>query len=116
MNDERNGTGCENSEPGRSAALYYSHDPSMAHLLLNFGIQVRDFIVVSFLADHGPQTIDQLARMTRVEPSGLLKCVKRLAAAGLVVREPVSLESGAESRVRLTSRGQDTASGVDRLL
>lgn len=106
----------EDSISGRSAALYFANDPSVAHLLLNFGIRVRDFIVISFLADQGPLTVDQLARMLSIEPTDILTSVKRLAAAGLVMRRPVRSGSGLESLVRLTDRGEDMASKVDRRL
>ena len=101
---------------GRSAALYFAHDPSVAHLLLNFGIRVRDFILVSFLSDQGPLTVEQLARVLNIDPLDLLKSVKRLAAAGLVVRDPISPESDFESLVRLTDCGEDMASRVDKQL
>ena len=117
MNDDKhNKTNREESISGRSAAFYFSHDPSIAQLLLRFGIKVREFILVSFLSDQGPLSIDQLARIIDIEPRELLTSVKRLAAAGLVVRVPTSPDSSSSSTVRLTSRGQDVASRIDKQL
>jgi len=98
---------------GRSAALYFSHDPSIAQLLVSHGIKVRDFILVSFLSDQGPMTVLQLARIVNIEPKELMRSIKRLAAASLLTRDPSSSDSYSESTVRLTSRGQETASRIN---
>lgn len=118
MSDDHhdNESSLDGSISGRSAELYFSHDPSIARLLLSFGITVRDFVLVSFLSDQGPLSVDQLARIIGIEPHELLKSVKRLAAAGLVVREPVSPYPNSNPTVRLTSRGQDVALRIDKQL
>ena len=103
----------EDSISGRSAALYFSHDSSIAPLLVSHGIKVRDFILVSFLSDQGPMTLLQLARIVSIDPRDLLKSVKRLTAAGLVMRDLVSTDPNSESTVRLTSRGQDIAGRIN---
>jgi DNA-binding MarR family transcriptional regulator len=101
---------------GRSAALFVSNDESIARLLEQHGIKVRDFILMSFLADQGALSVERLARVVCIEPHDVLNSVKRLATAGLVVREFATNGSGRMSIVRLTGRGQDVANSVEREL
>lgn len=101
---------------GRSAALFISQDSSIAGLLTQHGIRVRDFILVSFLYDQGPLSIDQLARILRIEPLDILTSARRLATAGLVARDSVPEASDRASIVRLTGRGRDIAASVEREL
>ena len=101
---------------GRSAALYFADDPSLAHLLVSHGISIRDFILVSFLADQGPLSIERLARIMWIEPHDLRESVVRLASAGLVIREPESNNRASRPTVRLTSRGQEIAARIDKQL
>lgn len=114
MNDDDTNNGDRgDSISGRSAALYFSQDPSLAQLLISHGIRVRDFILISFLSDQGPLTLIQLARVMNMGQASLLKSIKKLAAAGLVTRDPVTSDPEQESRVKLTSRGQDTANRIN---
>lgn len=107
--DESKKDDTEDSISGRSAALYFSQDSSIAQLLLSHGIKIRDFILVSFLSDQGPMTTRQLARIVSIDPGDLIKSLKRLGAAGLIIREPISNDPDTESTARLTSRGQEIA-------
>ncbi len=102
----------KNSISGLSAAHFITKDDSLASLLLNHGIQVRDFIVLSFLSDQGPMTIARLARVVEIEPSQLLQGVKRLSAANLLVREPSPTDDAVDSTARLTSRGEEIAARI----
>jgi DNA-binding MarR family transcriptional regulator len=101
---------------GRSAALFISNGGSIARLLEQHGIKVRDFILISFLADQGALSVEQLAGVVCIEPHDVLKSVKHLATAGLVVRESATNGSDRMSIVRLTGRGQDVANSVEREL
>jgi DNA-binding MarR family transcriptional regulator len=101
---------------GRSAALFISNDASIARLLEQHGIKVRDFILMSFLSDQGALSVEQLARVLCIEPHDVLNSVERLATAGLVVRESATKGSGRMSMVRLTDRGQNVANSVEREL
>ena len=101
---------------GRSAALYFKHDPSLAALLVSHGIRVRDFIMLSFLADQGPMSVTQLSRAISIEPETLLNGMKRLSAAGLIVWDPKSIGNDTDSVVKLTTRGQDAAKRIDEQL
>jgi len=97
---------------GRSAEHFISNDESLASLLISHGIQVRDFIVLSFLSDQGPMSVARLSRTLGIEPRKILRGVERLSAANLLIREPSSNEDKFESIAKLTSRGEDVAKRV----
>jgi len=42
-----------------------------------------------------------------------MKSLKRLGAAGLIIREPISNDPDKESTARLTSRGQEIAAKIN---
>ena len=106
----------EDSISGLSAAHFISKDDSLASLLLNHGIKVRDFILLSFLSEHGPMTVSKLARVVGVEPEKTLSGLRRLAAANLVQREPASTRDALESVARLTARGEYIARRISEQL
>lgn len=101
----------DNSISGKSAAYFVTQDASLASLLLNHGILIRDFIILSFLADQGPMSVLRLSRIVGIEPANILRGLKRLSSANLVVREVVSPASADEYEaiVRLTTRGENIA-------
>jgi len=98
---------CGNSISGRSAELFFSRDPAIAEMLRQHGIRVRDFILASFLYDQGAMSVSQLARIVSVEADDVLRSVKRLAAAGLLVPNSIAAEPLPATIVRLTTRGMD---------
>ena len=117
MNDDINTRNSSaDSISGGSAALYFSRDPSIAQLLVSYGVTVRDFILVSFLSDQGPLSVNQLARIVCIKPRDLQESVTRLAVAGLINRDLVSDDTGSSSTIRLTSHGQDIASRIEKQL
>lgn len=101
-----------NSISGLSAAHFITKDDSLASLLLNHGIQVRDFILLSFLSDQGPMTMVKLARVVGIDPSQILQGVKRLSAANLLIREPSPTDDAVDSIAKLTTRGEEIAARI----
>jgi DNA-binding MarR family transcriptional regulator len=99
-----------------SAAHFITQDDSLASLLLNHGIKVRDFVLLSFLADQGPMTVNQLARVIGIEPERILESLKRLSAAGLLLREPNTTDSKSAELAKLTGRGQNIVRRVNEQL
>ena len=75
-------------------------------------IEVRDFVLLSFVSNQGSLSIAQLARAVAIEPDIILQRIERLGAASLVVREPSDSNSYTESMVTLTSRGEEVAKRV----
>ena len=114
--DEHEDINAGDSISGRSAALYFEHDPSLASLLVSHGFRVRDFMVLSFLSDQGPMSTTQLSHAVGIEPEILMNGMNRLSAAGLIVWEPKSIGNDEDSVVELTTRGQDVAKQIDSQL
>ena len=97
---------------GQSATHFIAKDDSLASLLLNHGIKIRDCILLSFLSDQGPMSILRLSRVVDIEPQVSLRSLQRLCSANLVLREPATGNGKYESVVRLTARGEDMASRI----
>lgn len=112
MGDERRDMITGDSISGRSAALYFEHAPSLASLLVSHDIQVRDFIMLSFLADQGLMSATQLAHAVGIEPESLMNGMKRLSEAGLMVGDSISICDDSESVLKITARGQDVAKQI----
>jgi len=102
----------DDSISGTSAELFVTKDDSLASLLLNHGIKVRDFILLSFLSDQGPMSIVRLSRVVGIEPEMTLNGLRRLSAANLVLREPAPTGEELESVARLTTRGESIAGRI----
>jgi DNA-binding MarR family transcriptional regulator len=106
----------DDSISGQSAAYFISKDDSLASLLLNHGIKVRDFIVLSFLSDQGPMSILRLVRVVGIEPEKMLRSLRRLSAANLVLREPATTNDELQTVARLTGRGEEIAGRINAQL
>ena len=102
----------DDSISGMSAELFATKDDSLASLLLNHGIKVRDFILLSFLSDQGPMSVIRLARVVGIEPDKTVEGLRRLSAANLVLREPAASKEKLDSVARLTSRGEEIAGRI----
>lgn len=100
------------SGSGRSAEYFITKDDSLASLLLNHGVKVRDLILLSFLSDKGPMSVLQLSRMVGLEPADTLRGLKRLSAANLALRDPSPMNGELESISRLTGRGEHIAARI----
>jgi DNA-binding MarR family transcriptional regulator len=101
---------------GMSAAHFISKDDSLASLLLNHGIKVRDFILLSFLSDQGSMSVARLGRVAGIELKQTLRGLKRLSAANLVIREPTARDDEMASIARLTARGEEIAGRITEQL
>jgi len=101
---------------GQSAEHFIAMDDSLAALLLNHGIRVRDFVLLSFLSDQGPMSILRLSRLVGIEPEKTLNSLKRLSTANLVLRGPAPRAEKYESVAKLTTRGEDIADRISSQL
>ena len=101
---------------GQSAEHYIAMDDSLASLLQNHGIKVRDFILLSFLSDQGPMSTLRLSRVVGIEPDETRNSLKRLSAVNLVIREPAPNAELYESIARLTTRGEEIAEKISSQL
>ena len=98
----------EDTLAGRSASLEFSADLMQASLLENYGLKVREFIVLSFLADQGPMDVGQLARLVNIDKDHMVASVERLAAAGLVLQR-TGTRHAHDSFVILSAEGTEVA-------
>ena len=98
------------------AALFISEDPSLASTLISHGIRVRDFLLLSLLADQGPMSIAQLSRSLRIEPERVANSLKLLADAGFLTRQPVDVSAPYSCIAQLTTKGQGIAGRMDEQL
>lgn len=101
-----------NSIAGQSASYFIAKDDSLASLLLNHGIQIRDFILLSFLSDQGPMSVVRLSRVVGIDPGTTLRSLQRLSAVNLVLRDPATSAEKYESTARLTMRGEEIAGRI----
>lgn len=101
---------------GLSASHFITKDDSLASLLLSHRIEVRDFMVLSFLSDQGSMSILRLSRVVGIEPQKALESIKRLSAVSLVLRSPTQPDTNYESVARLTARGERIAAKVNAQL
>lgn len=97
---------------GQSAEHYIAMDDSLATLLLNHGIKVRDFILLSFLSDQGPMTVSRLSRAVGIDAKAALRSLRRLSTANLVLRDPSEKADMYEAVARLTMRGEEIAQKI----
>jgi len=97
---------------GQSAEHYIAMDDSLAALLLNHGIKVRDFILLSFLSDQGPMSVARLSRAVGIDPKNTLRSLRRLSTANLVLRDPSEKADMYEAVARLTMRGEEIAQKI----
>ena len=84
--DPRNGD-TDISIAGRAIALAVAQNDSLAAVLQASGMELRDFIVLSFVSDQGPIDTERLARLIGLDRDTTLRCIERLIAAGLVVSD-----------------------------
>lgn len=105
----------DSSGSGRFEAQFVTQDDSVAALLLNSGIEVRDFILLSFLAGQGPMTVLQLARTISIEPDHVRRSLGRLSSpsAALVHPELCSAGSDGNQTYTATARGQEISNRVN---
>lgn len=66
---------------------YLAVGDSLAGLIANQGLRVRDFVLLSFVRDQGPMDIAQLVVVLGLGQSATLSCLDRLEKAGLVQQQ-----------------------------
>jgi DNA-binding MarR family transcriptional regulator len=111
--DSANDKTTDNSISGQSAALFVAEDDSLAALVVSHGIRVRDFILLSFLANLGSMSMGRLARIAGIEIEMADHSLQRLSAAGLVLRDPTSAYPDTEVNLILTGRGLEIANRIN---
>lgn len=88
-------------------------DDSLANLIEDNHIEVRDFMVLSFVCDQSEMAIDQLTRALGLSRSTVVDCVERLQTAGLARYNLVSENANSSDQVVSTPAGRTI---TDRIL
>jgi DNA-binding MarR family transcriptional regulator len=78
---------------------------SLAKLVEHNGIEVRDFVILSFVCDQRGLAVEQLARVLGLDRSKVVSCIHRLQSAGLVNYRQVGETSADSDRVTSTAPG-----------
>jgi DNA-binding MarR family transcriptional regulator len=86
--------------------LYGASDNSLAERIRQASIEVRDFIILSFICDQQSMSIDQIGRVLGVDEETAQLCVDRLIKATLVQYGPAGDDSGSRQDVCPTDIGQ----------
>lgn len=86
--------------------LGISHRSQAAAMIAELGLSIGQELLLMELASNGPRTQAQLATAARCEPPTITAAVRKLQAAGLVVRTP-SVRDARAIVVSLTPQGQE---------
>lgn len=78
---------------------------SLAELVENNGIEVRDFVILSFVCDQRGLAVEQLARVLGLDRNKVISCIHRLQSAGLVRYRQVGETREASDQVTSTPPG-----------
>ena len=108
------GPGADDTLAGTAGSAILPTELMQASLMENYGLKVREFIVLSFLADQGPMSVRQLATVIDVDGRQIATSVRRLADAGLVMR-PAGARHNDKAYVILSGEGSEVASMVGDL-
>lgn len=84
-------------------------DSSLAELIERHNIEVRDFIILSFVCDQHELAVEQLTRVLGLEREKVLVCLERLQTAGFVHYQQVAETAEASDLVRPTQPGRKIA-------
>jgi DNA-binding MarR family transcriptional regulator len=82
-------------------------EDSLAELIEENHIEVRDFMILSFVCDQNELTVDQLTRVLGMSRSTIVHCVERLQGAGLIHYGQAGETAEASDRVAPTAPGRD---------
>lgn len=84
-------------------------DDSLAGVLRGHDISVRDFMLLSLVADQDCLEIEQLARALGLEKDVVMRSVRRLSAAALLCSDPETPAGHVDSRVCASCTGKTLA-------
>ncbi len=82
-------------------------DDSLADLIEDNHIEVRDFMILSFVCDQNEMAIVQLSRALGLSRSSVAGCAERLQTAGLVLYQQVAESAEASDKVIPTPAGRN---------
>ncbi len=81
-------------------------DDSLAGVIKQHHIKVRDFMILSLVCDQGDFGVDPLTSALGLSPESVIVCVERMINAGLLQLDSENGLSVEECRIRPTAAGQ----------
>lgn len=91
---------------------YSALDDSLAELIRQASIEVRDFMLLSFVCDQGSMSVEQINRALGISPESTRHCVDRLIQAQLVYYNNVEGELDGDRFVSPTATGKQVTRGI----
>lgn len=85
---------------------FSNSDDSLASLVEENHIEVRDFMILSFVCDQNELTVEQLMRVLGLSRTTIVGCVERLQAAGLIRYGQAGETAESSDRVSPTGAGR----------
>ena len=85
---------------------------SLSEVIEENNIEVRDFIILSFVCDQRELAVDQLSRVLGIERDQVLGCLQRLQTAGFVHYQQVAETAEASDLVSPTGPGRRIAERI----
>lgn len=111
MSDDNPKSDDENiSLSGRAIALAIAEYDSLGAILQESGMEMREFIVLSFVSDQGPINVVRLAKLIGIDLDTTSRCIGRLINAGLLVGDVLAVAT--ESDVVATDLGNLVAEKI----
>jgi len=81
-------------------------DDSLAELIEENHIEVRDFMILSFVCDQNELTVEQLMRVLGLGRRTIITCIERLQAAGLIHYSQAGETAESSDQVSPTAPGR----------
>lgn len=81
-------------------------DDSLAELIEENHIEVRDFMILSFVCDQNELAVEQLMRVLGLSRTTTVGCIERLQAAGLIHYTQAGETAESSDRVSPTAPGR----------
>ena len=109
VKDERERAGLSVSICEEALDKFGRSDDSLAGLISEHNISVRDFMLLSLVTDQDCFDIDQLARALGLDNETVLRSVSRLSAAELLCPDVDLPDRGLDERVCVSQAGRKLA-------
>ena len=91
---------------------YRNVSNSLARLIAEQDLKMRDFVLLSFSCDYGPMEIDQLASVLTASRSSTVKSINRLVKGGMV-RQQTSANDSNAALISTTKLGMNFVRKID---
>lgn len=112
LSDDRSNSDLTLSICEEALERFRQSEDSLAGLLEQNHIEVRDFMVLSFVCDQNGLGVEQLMSALRMSQHSINDCVDRLVAAGLGAYENVADGAASPSQIIPTAAGRKLARHV----